>query len=1126
MPETTNQPPQILPGYTLVDRLGAGGYGEVWRAHAPGGLDKAVKYVFGRQDEARASAEMKSLERIKGVRHPFLLSLERIEVVEGRLIVVTELADGSLRDRSRACLDAGQDGIPREELVGYLRDAADALDFLHTEHDLQHLDIKPENLLLLAGHVKVADFGLVKSISNHTQSLVGGMTPTYAAPEVFQGRPSKHSDQYSLAVMYQELLTGALPFAGANVAELTLQHMNQEPDLAALSEQDRYVISRALAKDPEYRFESCGAMVRALAEGLSGGDLPPAPRRSRPVTRAASPAHSATEVFAADDAGWSEAKAPILIEVPAVAEPAVVVAAPPEFEETDFDVSPCLFLGIGGAAGRVLRNLRKRMSDRFEGGPLPAMPMLLLDTDAQSLTAATRGAERGEGLTREETVSLPLRRPQEYRGKAPQLLAWLGRRWLYNIPRSQQTDGIRPLGRLALVDHARQTFQRIRRALSECVTEESVADSAALSGLPFQGQKVRVYVCASISGGAGGGMSLDVAYAVRSILERLDLDDARVTGVMMHSTSRDVRRGELACVNAYAWLSEYHHLCQADTAYPGDEGCGLPAHEAGVAPFDDTYLVDLGAGLDGISFEAAAGSVADYLYLDAITPTQPLLDRCRAAYAGDNDATTVRTFGVVRQDSAAPATVNIAAARAVDELLRAWLGGETGSPATGSNSPTSEETACSAERPDNPTTNPIVHGAAQLVAGLKLDAPGLASLCRSIIEAHLGEPPEAAVAAMPLYSGKGASSLAEALAPVHDLFAAPAESGEAAAGRGTTSVGFLAGRPIASLVEPLAAKIGEELRQWIVRRIDGARDRLPGAQRAAEWFRGHLEVVARDLTRLADASGEQGSAWLNRAQQDFATGVGASCLAESRGKRLRQLLDHAAIDGAAGIVRSLYAALALAEEENKRMASTLAALRPAESDMLPVGDADEEEAESRFAEICGELRERVEADLLVPGAPLSRCLADATRAEALGDKLGRLAEQVASHCLNGAASRGIGGESGCPLPPLAEVGATVTEFMMLPQALAEQETPRPGRVTGPDGASFWGVEAAGLSVPRLAAEVVSRRRDYATLGERVHTRKDIDWPDVLTSLIDTQAAAKAPPLAVDTPCTQPLSVPD
>ncbi len=258
---------EIIPGYTIRERIGAGGYGEVWKADAPGGLVKAVKFVYGCLEGERASRELKALSRIKDVRHPFLLSLERIEVIEGQLVIVTELADASLMNRFEQCVADGAPGIPREELLVYLSDAADALDFMRQSFSLQHLDIKPENLLILSGRVKVADFGLVKDVEDTSVSLVGGLTPVYAAPEVFSGHPSLHSDQYSLAIVYQELLTGVLPFSGRNHAQLISQHQRSSPRLAPLPPDDRPIIARALSKNPDDRFPSCRDLIDRLRAG-------------------------------------------------------------------------------------------------------------------------------------------------------------------------------------------------------------------------------------------------------------------------------------------------------------------------------------------------------------------------------------------------------------------------------------------------------------------------------------------------------------------------------------------------------------------------------------------------------------------------------------------------------------------------------------------------------------------------------------------------------------------------------------------------------------------------------------------------------------------------------------------
>src|SRR3990172_6293938 len=255
----------VLPGYVLTERIGSGGYAEVWRAEAPGGISKAVNIVYGYYDDEFASQELKALERIKGVRHPFLLSLERFEVVNGRLAILTELAEMSLDQRLRQCRAEGLPGIPRDELLRYMSDTAEALDFLSKRHQLLHLDIKPENLLVLGDHIKVADFGLVKELATRTQnSLVSGMTPSYASPEMFDDEPSACSDQYSLAIVYQEMLVGTLPFPGRTAAQLAKQHTQAEPQLHALPPEDRPIVARALAKKPTDRFPSCRAFVEAL----------------------------------------------------------------------------------------------------------------------------------------------------------------------------------------------------------------------------------------------------------------------------------------------------------------------------------------------------------------------------------------------------------------------------------------------------------------------------------------------------------------------------------------------------------------------------------------------------------------------------------------------------------------------------------------------------------------------------------------------------------------------------------------------------------------------------------------------------------------------------------------------
>jgi len=361
-------------GYQLVRSLGKGSFGEVWQAVGPGGFPVALKFV--RLAGKVSVAEQRALELMKTLRHPNLLALHGTWQQGEWLILAMELADGTLLDRLRqATNEQSLPGIPLAELLRQMRSAAEGLDYLNAQ-GVQHRDVKPHNLLLVGGGVKVGDFGLVKLLQDTLASASGSMTPAYASPEACSDQVSRWSDQYSLAVTYCQLRGNRLPFEGP-LAAVVAGHLLRAPGLEMVPRvEEREVVARALAKNPEQRWPSCTAFVAALAPFCAALPEPPAvagpPDAGTTARDSATPASPLPSLIggraSTAERGWT-------LVVESAPGP---VTPPPEPPVSAAPVVPVPGTGRRKDSGQKGRSRSRVVLLAFGGGVLAAALLLLL----------------------------------------------------------------------------------------------------------------------------------------------------------------------------------------------------------------------------------------------------------------------------------------------------------------------------------------------------------------------------------------------------------------------------------------------------------------------------------------------------------------------------------------------------------------------------------------------------------------------------------------------------------------------------------------------------------------------------------------------------------------------------
>ncbi len=906
-----------IPGYRLIERLGSGGFGEVWKAEAPGGLFKAIKFVqrgastsddsvIGgtESDPSRAEQEWKSLMRVKMVRLPFILLLDRFENIDNFLVIVMELADRTLGDRFKECRGQGLPGIPREELLNYLAEAAEVLDLMNSQYQLQHLDIKPQNLFLVHQHIKVADFGLVKDTTDgkDLMTITGGVTPVYAAPETFDGQFSRQSDQYSLAIVYQEMLTSRRPFTGTSIKQLILQHLQNSHDLTPAPVLDRPILARGLAKNPEDRYPTCLEFVQALRQAtMRAGTadaktapvaLPtesPAPGHFRTIGArgVAGPIEAVEPNFSIADAFLADSVPPPLPSVPSsilcgalsksssmftVAQRSRQASEPISASAIQGIVQPALVIGLGKVGVETLGQLRTHISAEL-GSPtaLPHVRLLAIDIDPKTIQRAVQGNPHTT-LRTQETLQARLQRPGHYLkardGKLP-TDGWLNAKLLHRIPRENTGAALRPLGRLAFVDNYRVIARRLEIELHALCSQDTPHDSEPYCDLGLRTSRPRVYIVTSLAGNTGSGMLIDLAYLVRRLLQEQGQKDAEIVGLFSMPTVRSDAVSFMPLANTYAALVELQHYCEPEAifsaSYETTASTTRSERVTATGPaFQRCILVPLADPIgkpDEADNSASLARTAGFLYRDLATSLGGTFDEQRTAKLAAGRpppaGPLLQSFGMYRIHWPRHALLEQAGRRLANQLVTRWLNKDA-----------------------TPVADTIRQWTQERWESLGMRPENLIERFQELAENSLGQKPELALAAIldPLHSllctaptdqAKGKATfhitpVVQAMDRLARLIGCPDDS---RSNNTLTTEAPTLERALTEIALTIADECEQKLAEVAVKLLEDPQFRLAGAEEALRQFSTAVDQSLQSQETLAKELTEKSAQLYQRIQQ-------------------------------------------------------------------------------------------------------------------------------------------------------------------------------------------------------------------------------------------------------------------
>lgn len=286
---------QTLGKYRMLEPLGRGGMARVYRAYHPQ-LDRYVAIKVLRsdlvEDEQFLARFRREAQAVAALRHPNIVQVYDFDAQDDVYYMVMELLEGDTLKVRLSDYRVRDETMPWGEVTRVTLDALDGLGYAHHE-GMIHRDVKPANILLSKrGQAVVSDFGIAHIVGSTRHTAAGALMGTlnYIAPEQgLEGHSDVRSDIYSLGVVIYEMLTRRTPYDADTPLAILMKHLNEplplprrvDPNIPQPLER---VVLKALAKDPDDRYQSAEAMSQALSRAIDEAEIELPDRISLPLS--------------------------------------------------------------------------------------------------------------------------------------------------------------------------------------------------------------------------------------------------------------------------------------------------------------------------------------------------------------------------------------------------------------------------------------------------------------------------------------------------------------------------------------------------------------------------------------------------------------------------------------------------------------------------------------------------------------------------------------------------------------------------------------------------------------------------------------------------------------------------